>query len=245
MTETIVTNDVFTPASTNASAPTVETLTGTVAELVGEGKKYKTVEALAASVQYANEHITRLEKEAREKQEKIDAAARAEEVFNKLLNDKQQNAPTLPTSSGMTPEQVTKLINDNLTQFERNKTAEANKKTANDLIVNHFGDQTKAIAFLTSKAAELGLSTQFLAETASRSPSALINLLGINVNNQSALNSVITSSVNTTVTTNTGTPKHGTVEYYQAMYKTDKKKYYTPAIQNEIMAMATKGVYIT
>lgn len=233
--DTNVTNDVFTPVETPTSVttPTSETLTGTVAELVGEGKKYKTLEALAASVQYANEHIARLEAEAKAREK-----AKADEVFEKLLTT---NPVPQPTAS-LTQEDVTKLITDTLTQGEKTKIEANNLKFANDTVLNHFGDVTKAKEFIANKALELGLSQEFLMSTASKSPTAFLNVVGLTVNKDAVNNKVITNSVNDIKNLNSNAPV-GSKEYYDNMFKTDKRKYFSPGIQKEIQSAALKGTY--
>lgn len=245
MTETIVTNDIFnTPTETPVVVTTDTVLTGTVAELVGEGKKFKTVEALAASVQYKDEFIETLKKE---KQALIDKEiqVKASQTFEDLLNNNPVVQST-PTSSGLTPEQITKLLDERIQGNENKKLTEANKNIAGDAVIRHLGDSTKAKEFVANKAIELGLSGEYLATIAATSPTAFLNLVGISGNTNSAPNRVITNSVNTGIENLGSGIKYGTKEYFDNLYKTEgKTQYFSSAVQNEIYKQAQLGVYKT
>lgn len=243
MTEnTLMTNDVFTnpvPAATVVSTP-AETFTGTVADLVGEGKKYKTVEALAASVVFKDEFIETLK---REKQELLESKEKlkAEEVFDKLINSKPEE-PTQPTV-GMTPEAIQKLVSDTLLTQDRKKVEATNIQSASNTLINHFGDQTKATEFVTSKAAELGLSVEFLMSTAARSPVAFLNVVGISGQPQPHSPKTITSSVNP-ASMQSGAVKYGSKEYFNNIYKTSKAQFLSAKVQLEMQDAALKGLYV-
>lgn len=240
MTEnTIVTNGVFTPAEAipNATVTPSDNLTGTVAELVGEGKKYKTLEALAASVLFKEEHINKLEAEnkaIREAKEKL----KAEEVFEKLLESKPENTQTV----GLTEEQITQLISNTLTGQEKKKIESTNIQLASDTLTNHFGEANKATLFIQNKATELKLSVDFLMSIAAKNPSAFYSVVGITPNQPVVSNKVITNNVSNTANLNTGL-EVGSEAYYANMLKTDKAKYMSPAIQREISQAAASGLY--
>lgn len=237
---TNVTNDVFTtqPVSTDATVTSTEpNLTGTVAELVGEGKKYKTLEALAASVIYKDEHIAKIEAEnkaIREEKEKL----KTDEVFNKLLNTE----PSSPKTNGLTQEDVAKLISETLEVTERQKVEASNINSVKNTLVNHLGDEAKAQDFVINKAKELGLSVSFLMNIAAKNPTAFLNTINFSTNNNTATNKIVTNSVNNINNISNGV-KVGSEEYFTNIYKTDKKKYFSPTIQKEIQEAVVKGIY--
>lgn len=243
MTNTTVTNDVFnTPeAKTDATVTTtVESYTGTVAELVGEGKKYKTVEALAASHIYANNFIETLKKEKQDVLEKLEKTVKTDELFDKLTN--QTNKVEEQTTSNIPVDDLNKLIEETLNRNESKKTEIANIKITNDTLIDHFGNLAKAQEYIAAKSKELSLSTDFLMSTAAKSPLAFYNLIEVSVNKQSSNNDIMTGSTNTGSNHSTSL-KIGTQEYYDNMYKTDRKRYLSPEIQKEIQVSAQKGIY--
>lgn len=251
MTDTGVTNDVFTETTpvapstneTTTTTPSTPEYTGTVAELVGEGKKFKTLEALAASVAHKDEFIETLKTEKQEVQDRFEKASKSEEVFNKLLETKEKTEVVTPTAS-MSPEEIQKLVADSISKTKSQEVAVANIKEANDTLVEKYGDLTKARDFLGSKAKELGLSVEFLMSTAAKSPTAFLNVLGVSATKPTENNSVITGTVNTEAKGAFSTEaKAGSEAYFKAMYKADPKKYMSPEIQKAIARSVENGTY--
>lgn len=250
MTNTEVTNNVFTAeeTSTNESStgqeaqPTVnELITGTVAEFVGEGKKFKTVEALAASYQHSQEFIETLMNEKKEIEAKLQKASNADEVFNKLLESKQEpKAETTP--SGVSKEEIQELIKSTYTQEKSKEVADRNIKEANDKLVQHFGDFTKATDFIKQKSEELGLSTDFLMSTAAKSPTAFYNVVGIN-STKAVENTPFVQSQSNSAATKTDAIKPNSKEYFAQLYKEDRKLYFSPKIQKAMLDAAANGTY--
>ena len=251
MTDTAVTNDVFTETTpvapstneTTTTTPTTPVYTGTVAELVGDGKKFKTVEALAASYSHSQEFIETLKTEKQEVQDRFEKSSRSEEVFNKLLETKENATVATPTPS-MSPEEIQKLVADSITNTKTQEIAVANIKESNDTLVSQFGDVTKAQVFLRGKADELGLSVEFLMSTAAKSPTAFLNVIGVDAAKPAATPSLMTGSVNTEAQGkfNTGA-KAGSEAYYKAMYKEDPKKYMSASVQKAIVKSVENGTY--
>ncbi len=243
MTDTIVTNDVFTAAIVPAptSVVTPDTLTGTVAELVGEGKKYKTIEALAASVVFKDEFIETLKREKQEVEAKFEKVNKADEVFKQLLESKE--VPQAQTVPNLSSDEIAKLIEATISNTEVKRIETNNIKSANDSLVNHFGSLEKAQEFVNTKSKELGLSVEFLMTTAKKSPSAFMNVIGVSGTNKVVNNPITTGTVNTTANYNSGGIKEGTEAYFNEILKKDRKKYMSPEIQKQIMDAATKGTY--
>lgn len=243
---TTVTNGVFSTTEGTTNTPTVELVTntsytGTVADLVGEGKKYKTLEALAASHVYANEFIETLKKENKEKEEKLEKAIKTEELFNKLTATKEP----VQTSTTTSLEDIQKIVLNTITQTKTKDIEATNVKTANDTLVNHFGTTDKAKEYVENKSKELGLSINFLMDTAAKSPTAFYNIMEVNVKRNVESTGIIKGTINTEGKIDNSNIKFGSEAYYNQMYKTDPRKYNSPQIQKQIQESAAKGTYFS
>lgn len=239
-TDNVFTEVTKTEPTINSVEPKNE-LTGTVAELVGESKKFKTIEALAASVNYKDEHIAKLEAENKALRDKT---INSEEVFNKLLESKEKEN-TKTTVESLTADEIQRIVQDTLTKTKTQDETANNLKKANDTLVQKFGGLEKAQEFLKQKANELGLGIEFLMSTAAKSPSAFLKVIGVDEQKSNPQNNpIIQGTKNTDGQTEFKSGLTvGTVEYYREMYRTNPSKYMSPKIQNEIMAYAAKGVY--
>jgi len=233
--------DVIKTEPTNISVEPKNELTGTVAELVGESKKFKTVEALAASVNYKDEHIAKLEAENRNLREKT---VNADEVFNKLLESKEKEN-TKTTVEPLTTDEIQRIVQDTLTKTKTQDEATTNIKKANDTLVQKLGGLEKAQDFLKQKSIELGLGIEFLMSTAAKSPSAFLKVIGVDEQKSNPQNNpIIQGTKNTDGQTEFKSGLSvGTVEYYREMYRTNPSKYMSAKVQTEIMDYATKGIY--
>lgn len=160
-----------------------------VEQLVGPGKKFKTVEdALKGKVE-ADAFVSSLTKEAAELRREL--AARDEEVarlrsrasiIDRLNqpNDEPGTAPvpnnqpaTAPVQSGITAEDVVSLIQ----KTDQEKAAKANLDLVDSTLVKTFG--ADAVAVVRQRAAELGIDTVELMQIGARSPQAFFNMVGV------------------------------------------------------------------
>ncbi len=236
-------NDVFNTPAEGTTAPTVttsETYTGTVAELVGEGKKYKTLEALASAVIHKDEFIEVLKKEKQDVLEKLEKNVNTGDVFDKLINSTPQPQQT---AAPLSSEDLTKLIEETVSKTETKKIENTNIEVVKNKMTDHFGTLEKAEEFVKTKARELGLSVPFLMSTAMKSPSAFYNVVGVTLNSGSGNNPITTGSINTEGNVNPNTTKVGTKAYFDAIFKADKKRYFTPTVQKQIQEAGFKGTY--
>lgn len=224
-----------------------------VAELVGEGKKFKTVADLAKGKIEADTFIEQLKAEQAalraELSQKVDTEKTLSDLRAELAAMKENNK-TPPKSSTVTPSTVSadelkSLVATYVTEAEQKRTSANNIVTANNAIVRHYGSLENAQKALKAKAQELGLSMDDLKTTAAKSPTAFVKLVipdakpadvGLNVS----------SSVNSESLDKTpagGEPQKGTKEFYDAMRVKNPKQYWSPKIQQEIMAAAQAGTY--
>lgn len=215
--------------------------TNALSELVGEGKKFSTVEELAASKLSADQHIAKLEAEAKERnatlaelQQKAEGAASVEEILKALSGSqtegKETPAPTLDEQS------IDEIITRRLSEQERSRIAKANLKSANDAVVNALGDLTAAQTAVNKKAQQIGMTAAELAGIAAKSPSAFLQIMGID-KPSSDKPAPVKGTVNPEAVQNaegTGGPKPGTHAWYQNLRKENPSAYFSAKVQNQM-----------
>lgn len=249
MSDTEVTNNVFTgegetkpePVEPEANQTSGQIFTDTVGEFVGEGKKFKSIEALAASYAASQEFIETLKAEKHEIQSKLEKGETTKQVFEELTNTKGKETVETKTES-LSPEDIRRLVAESLQETKAQETTTSNIAKVNNDLIGHFGSLEKATGYINSKATELGVSTDFLQDTAARSPKAFMNLVGFDATAKQSNNPIVTGSVNTGSDFSTGV-KEGSKEYYDNMRKTNKKLYYSAKTQSAIIQAVKDGIY--
>jgi hypothetical protein len=177
--DTIFNNDGNQPAPAAGAAgnepPTLSVLPDSVKELVGEGKKYATVEKALEGLLHAQSHITKLEEENGGLRKAGESALSVEEV-HKTVKELLEAERATHVSAGLDEAAVLSLLSR-----ESEKQAGARKLKENSDAVVHalqdkFGD--KAEEMYKTKAQELGLSVKELNEWTGKSPKAVLALFG-------------------------------------------------------------------
>lgn len=147
-----------------------------VISMIGEGKKYGTVEAALKSIKPAQEHISKLEAEAKELRDKLKA-------LEDSAYEKQVKAALATEEGAATPAQIDidKVVNSAvakaLTQTERVAQEKARQKVVVDAALKTWGDAAEASLY--AKAGELGLSPDQINQLSATSPEAALKLLGL------------------------------------------------------------------
>jgi hypothetical protein len=192
-----------------------------IEELVGEGKKFRDIEALAQSVKEKDAFIPRLQEENKELRSLLRATETANERINSMadilekvkgnlagttntgavVGDPKASDSINNQTTGLSREEVRKLFDE----YEETKRADRNKAVVNKRLFDVYGD--KAPETLAKKADELGVSVDTLQDLAKRSPTAALNMLGIPVDNNKVATQVQgghRNSVNTDALTTNG-----------------------------------------
>lgn len=175
-------NVIDTATTSDSSANHNQNAGDILASLVGEGKKFKTVEDLALGKLQADQHIPQLQQEnaelrnaVKELEGKANAGATLSQVLealNKAKSPEQGNQP--PVSL----EELTKLVKS-VSAEEREATQRQNNQSLVDqTLVSKFGDTGKAVEVVRAKAKELGLGTAQIKELAQTAPAAFLQLFG-------------------------------------------------------------------
>lgn len=162
----------------------------TVNDLVGEGKKFKTVDDLARGKAEADAFIDKLQREAEELRSALAASKSVEEQIKAM----QQPATTPP--AGSAPQAVTTpnaldeaaidaMLARKLAERETTSTAKQNRDKVDTAILTAYnGDVAKAREAVAQVEATYGIK---VADLASSSPAAALRVLGLDQANRGGL----------------------------------------------------------
>lgn len=229
---------------------TIDPNTVTVDDLVGEGKKYATLEDLARSRVHADLTIEARERELAEAREEINKRLTYEELVEQLGRKDEREAPRsleqppAPATPANVPtvkdEDLAARIREIQQQDKREERLQANITEVTNRMLQEFGSEAKASEYVASKARELGVTTQFLQDQAAQAPKAFFKTIGLE-DQVSPPARPSGGNVNTDAfrTQNPGNaPKPDTYAYFEEMRKTDPARYFLPATQNKLMKAA-------
>lgn len=203
------------------------TLPDGVEELIGEGKKYKSLEDALKSIPHAQTHISSLEREMAELREDLAKRLSAEEVLKKIQErdkapEKENTTPTLDTDT------LKNLVKDTYKEMTAEEKARANVLKVDGKMKEVYGDKAREI--IATKAEELGVTVDFLASTAATSPQGFFKLVGLEDKKAAPTNTERHGSVNTE-TLNTETAEQYTYKWFQKLRKENPREYYKPDVQ--------------
>lgn len=169
----------------STTPPTGETSSTVLADLVGEDKKFKTNELLAVGKQEADAFIVKLQdenKQALTALEEAQGKGKDSATVSELLKAVQeaQNKDTKETTPQLSEEALVDLVKKTLQGENASATAEANRKEANELVLQKVGgDAEAAKTYVAERAKALGISPERLGELSEESPSAFATLVGL------------------------------------------------------------------
>lgn len=198
---------------------------------------FDSVEKALESLSHAQKIIPELksnlkakEEEATDLKTQLEKAATVEDVLSRITETTRQ--PEVNTEvSEVKNNDIGELVKKELNNFREQEQISSNRKQVNDALVGKFGDAEKAKLALDNKAQELGVTTEFLASIADKSPKALLNYFE---STPSSVSQPTTTSVNLRKGTDTGLP-HQLEEF--SITKTKSKD------QVDIMKQIKDNVY--
>ena len=199
----------------------------TLDALVGEGKKYASVEELAKAVAFKDQHINTLESET----------AQYREVLQGQVEAQRQQIVNAPPSEQKTDQRVDEVdletrIRETLEKTNREQKVAKNVNEVSTKLVDVFGSAEKANQAVKARADELGVSLSFLMDMAAQSPKALYAQLGLDTqtrNSPTATGAVNPAALAAINPSRSATP--GTYAFYEQMRKENPKMYNSPRIQ--------------
>lgn len=210
-----------------------------LAELVGEGRKFKTVDDLARGKAESDRFISKLQQELDELRKEVEKQDYASELLAKLqeknkatdtstvINTGKENEK--PNSSNLSESDVKALVTNLLTEQEKKNTASQNITKASQELSKRWGE--KAGEVLKTKAQEIGMSVERLQEMAAESPTAFLKLVDATESAPSNPN-LPKSKVNTEQFSSSGTERDWT--YYQNLRRESKRKYFSAEVQRQM-----------
>lgn len=180
--------------------PPTPTVPDSLKDLVGDGKKYASVDKALESIPHAQAHIARLEQEMAEVRAKMAESVAAEEVYKKLTESFNRDGVTPPVV-GLDEASAAALFDKRLAEHKAAEAARENGNRVRDALVGKYGDKAQEV--YNAKAQELGVGVEFLNEVVRRSPKAAEELFGIKPKETPAGSS--TPSIRTDALNNTRT----------------------------------------
>jgi|VirMetMinimDraft_7_1064189.scaffolds.fasta_scaffold02975_6 SHS2 domain-containing protein len=205
-----------------------------------KGEQWKDPQAIAKGYLHAQKRIQELE---------ASQADIAKQDYAKQLLETLRSQATAPsdvttqvkgtdgkenTDTTFSPESMKSLIEQTLSQRDKEKIAEQNLNTVNKRLEELYG--TEVTARIDNRAKELGYSKESLANLAKESPQAFFAVIG--EQNQKQTNTTQTSTVNTSsFRTDSGERNN---KHYSELRKKDKKQYYNPETQAQMLKDAQR-----
>lgn len=210
--------------------------------LVGEDKKFKTVEDLAKgkaeSDAYIEELTAKLAKLEEEKSKGDHALTLLEELKKKgetgepadTSSNKTEPADNQNTSDGVSADDLKSLVKDALAEQQSQEVAKANVEKVNSKLLEVYGDTDKAKAAIKNKASELNVSVSYLEDVAKGNPTVFFKLISDGTK-ETTLSAPHTSSRSEA---NNDRGQIRDWAYYTKLRRENPKLYRTRAIQKEL-----------
>lgn len=213
-----------------------DTTPDAVSQLVGEGKKFSDIEALAKGKMESDAFIERLKAEAEEMRAEIANRPTKEEILDMVRATQGESGNT---NAGLDEDAVRKLIETSVPtaveQASEAKTRKANLDASIQKMVAKHGES--ASQAIVTKAQELGVTVDYLKDMASKSPALFDKTMGLaDASPKPASNATPQGSVNTEAQGSQGVQAGapGTWSYFENLRKSDPKTYFSAKVQNEI-----------
>lgn len=192
-----------TSTPTSSQATDAATLLSSIKNESGE-PKYKTVEEGLKALQHSQSFIEQLKREKAEADAKLttlqkeaDKIAELERTVQELIKGNGNQSPGATTPQTIDEASIAAVVERHLTATQQKALRDQNVSTVVKTLQEKFGKDASEKFY--SKAQELGMTKAEMNELAAKSPVAVIQLFGLNVNpgrNTSAPN---TSSFNSSV----------------------------------------------
>jgi len=170
--------------------PTFDSTKDYLKELVGEGKKFKTVEDLAKGKQESDIFISSITKENKEiraeyqkLRDELQSRANLADLVDKLekikeasvSNDDSKDIVNETGTPGVKPEDIERLVSSQVNNIKTQEKREANLNLVRNKLQERFGTNysTKELA------SRIGVDEDYFVQTAANHPQMLIKTLGL------------------------------------------------------------------
>lgn len=170
-------NDLF---DANNNSPVIDPNKDYSADLVGEGKKFKDMAALARGKVESDHFIESLKREASELRQELQQRAQLAEMIERLgkTPERQEYAPPQDKPADTVTKEVNldELFEQKFRERETIAKRTENVRKAQTALQESLG--ADYVNILTSKAQELGVTKEWLNNLAAESPAAVLKLVG-------------------------------------------------------------------
>lgn len=219
--------------------PQVDEQKDYLSELVGEGRKFSDVSALARGKAESDAFIARLQSEQADLRNELNKRDRLSELADRLekLGKPQEQAPTRdtpdeehkPEHAAFDPNKLNEMVNSLLNQREQKSQAERNIDTVKKTLTEKYGNSY--VEKLKQQADALGVTPEWITKVAEQSPQAFFNLIGINPNTKGPdFKSPVSENRSAFEPAN----PNRTMAHYEKIRKTNPAEYWLPATQNQM-----------
>lgn len=209
--------------------------TATVDDLVGEGKKYANINELAKAYSHADKRISELSSAVETERERAKVAIEIAEARNQKGPSEEGNNPPVPPAKNDKPEDFRSTIRDEVKALNEETKRSSNIAAAGEVMQSFYGDADKAADAVRRRASELGVSVEWLRDSAASSPAAFYATMGINQTHTSRSTPVPKSDYRPG---NENQTKKWS--YYNQLRRDNKTLYNSVDIQNEIKKAASE-----
>jgi len=211
----------------------------TLEDLVGEGRKYKDPNELAKAYNHADSYIQNLKAEKARVEAEAKVLRDLVEARGKAPEDSKNDPPAAriePPEPQNRDQQVdlNELVRKELSAAREQESAAANINRAAEVMSNHYGSAHKAQEAIRVRAQELGVSFDWLKDSAAKSPAAFFATMGINANQRPVNTPGYTPEVN--LGHKGGSAKN--FRYFEEIRKADVKLYNSPEIRKQMFESA-------
>lgn len=225
--------------------------------LVGEGKKYKDVEALAKAKAEADKFIDHILQEKKEVEEELKKRLATQELVDQLTGKWAQSnigqQQSLQQDSLVTqmntqdvspqphnPEDVKELIRKTLKETQQELVANNNLNEVKTVLSNAWGKEQVSFK-LKEKAKEIGVGESFLDDLAKHQPKAFLKLIGID--QPTHTQNVTSNSLSNTLNVNRSndiqlTAQEKEFKELKALKTTNPREYVSSTTQQKLFKLA-------
>lgn len=244
-----MTDDVFNSDDNDQQSNNTDETGDLVSSLVGEDKKFKTLQDLAKSKLEADKFIKQLQDENKGIRETLEAMeakgkdSKTLEDLMKLVKEATSSKDDEGNQSKFTAEELKEMVQNQFVELKTQDQRKQNRQRANDQVLAKFdGDKDKASEFVRKRASELGMEIKTLTGMAESSPLAFTQLLGLSSQGGQARSGGTHSyqDVNTDSKDFHGAKEDKNHAYYMRIKRESPSKFFKPEVQLEMLREAER-----
>jgi hypothetical protein len=245
-------NTLFDPNTT----PQLDPNKNYLEELVGEGKKFKTIEDLARGKYESDVYIdtlTRKQDEINKDYRRVLEESKTQATLKDMIAQMQtqyqqphlepQNTPPVNDKPVIDRDELRSLISNEIVETQRQRKEQENFSTVQKKLTEQFGPNYQEV--LKRQMDTLELSAEDIDRLAKKSPTAFFNTLGLN--QQPIKTNIAPPRTQRNDTFLPAAGKKRDYQYYQELKKSNPMLYIDPKItvqmQNDVIEMGEEAFY--